>query len=206
MALRDHGALRRGRAIAIGWAALIYGGMLLLGLCGRVLVAHMDNHEEIFFALTTELLPPVIAGVMIAAVLSAVMSTADSQLLVAASAISHDLRPAGAAPAHGLGLSRLVVVGISAVAVLTALFLPDAIFSRVLFAWHAVGSALGPLLLVRLTGARIAPPAILAAMAAGFGLTVGFYFLPSAPGDAVERLVPFAVALAIAMAGRLRSA
>ncbi len=206
MALRDAAALRHGRAIAMGWAAVIYGGMLLLGLCGRVLASRVENHEEIFFALAGDLLPPVIAGIMIAAVLSAVMSTADSQLLVAASTISHDLRTSGTAPVRGLAGSRLTVVGISGVAILTALFLPDAIFSRVLFAWHAVGSALGPLLLVRLAGRRVAPAATLAAMAAGFGLTILLHALPPAPGDALERLVPFAVALAIALVGRPRPA
>jgi sodium/proline symporter len=97
-------------------------------------------------------------------------------------------------------------MAISALAIAAALYLPDAIFSRVLFAWHAMGSAFGPILLVRLTGRRPSSPAVLAAMAGGFGLTVGFHFLPDAPGDIIERVVPFAVALVIACLGRTGTA
>ncbi|MDZ7768661.1 MAG: hypothetical protein U5K38_06120 [Woeseiaceae bacterium] len=66
--------------------------MLTLGLCARVLYADLGDAEQVLFHTASELLPAVIAGVMLAAVLSAIMSTADSQLLVAASAISHDWR------------------------------------------------------------------------------------------------------------------
>ena len=204
MALRDREALLRGRAIAIGWAVVIYAGTLTIGWCGRVLVENLGNGEVVFFEVANRLLPPVVAGVMVAAVLSAIMSTADSQLLVAASSVSHDLglaRNRRPDPGQGLGRSRLVVVGISLLAVAIALYIPDRIFSRVLFAWHAVGSAFGPLLLIRLTGSRVRSGAILATIVSGFALTVALHFLPDAPGDAAERLVPFFLALSIAMLG-----
>lgn len=209
MALRDRGSLLRARVIAIGWAVIIYAGMLMVGWCGRLLVTGLGDGEQIFIALTNHLLAPVLAGILIAAVLSAIMSTADSQLLVAASSVSYDLglgrreRPDGS---RALGRSRLVVVLISALAVLTALYIPDRIFSRVLFAFHAIGSAFGPLLLVRLTGRRVHSPAILATITAGFGLTVALHFLPDMPGDAAERLLPFITALCIAGAGSRQSA
>jgi len=206
MALRDPRALARGRVVAILWAVAVYAGMLLLGLCGRVLFADLPDGEQVFFEAANAMLPAVVAGVMIAAVLSAIMSTADSQLLVAASAVSYDLdrasRRAGPAP-RGLGRSRLVVLGISLVAMLLAMLAPAAIFSRVLFAWHALGSAFGPPLVVRLAGYRIAPRALFAAIATGFGLTVLLHwFTPDAPGDWIERLVPLALAFAVAWAGR----
>ena len=204
MALRDERALVHGRVIAVAWAVVVYAGMLTVGLCGRVLVAQLTSDEQIFFALTSELFPPVVAGVMIAAVLSAIMSTADSQLLVAASSASHDWR-LGQAARTGLWLPRVVVVTLSLLATLLALFAPQAIFSRVLFAWHAVGSAFGPIVMLRCAGFTVRQRPKLAAIVVGFALTVWLNWQPNSPGDWLERLAPFLVALVIAWFGRSRA-
>ena len=96
MALKDGaGVLRRARLIAISWSVVVYAGMLVLGLCGRLLLPALDDPEVVFVALTNSLFPPVISGVMLAAVISAIMSTADSQLLVAGSSVTYDLRLSG---------------------------------------------------------------------------------------------------------------
>lgn len=208
MALRDPAALTRGRVIALAWATVIYAGMLLVGWCARVLRVAAADGEQVLFDVSNTLLPPVVAGVMVAAVLSAIMSTADSQLLVAASSVSWDLpraRSGATGPPAGLLRSRLVVVVVSVVATMVAIAAPATIFSRVLFAWHALGSAFGPVLLLRLAGRRLDGRAVLASIAAGFGLTVALHLVPDAPGDWVERLVPFATALGIALLGRARA-
>jgi sodium/proline symporter len=70
-----------------------------------------------------------------------------------------------------------------------------------LFAWSAMGAAFGPLLLVRLTGKRIRPGSMLGAMWSGFLLTGVFHVLPDAPGDILERAVPFLAALGVALTG-----
>jgi sodium/proline symporter len=197
MALRDTQSLRRGRLIAIGWAVLVYAGMLLLGLSSRVLFAELGDSEQVLFHAAGQLLPAVVAGVMLAAVLSAIMSTADSQLLVAASAISHDWRH-GQAPEQGLARSRLTVVVVLLMATALALVWRADIFSRVLFAWAALGSAFGPILLLRLAGREISAAGTLMAMLTGFGLTVVLSWMPDAPGDAAERILPFAVAFLLA--------
>jgi sodium/proline symporter len=198
--------LAQARVIAIVWAVVIYSGMLLLGLCGRVLYPGLVQSEQILFEVASRLISPVAAGVTIAAVLSAIMSTADSQLLVAASSVSHDLPGARDGASRSLLRSRLTVFAISALAVMLALGVPDAIFTRVLFAWHALGSAFGPVLVLRLAGLRIKARAVFWSMAVGFGLTVLAHWLPWQPaGDPVERLAPLVAAAAIAWAGRRRS-
>ena len=201
MALKDDAALRQGRIIAMSWAVLVYSGMLLLGLSARVLFADLGDSEQVLFRAATELLPSVIAGIMLAAVLSAIMSTADSQLLVASSAISYDWNLADRKPEDGLTGTRRTVVAVLIMATVLALVWRADIFSRVLFAWSAAGSAFGPILIMRLIGRSVSPAATLAALIAGFGLTVIISFFPNAPGDAAERLVPFFVALAIAWTG-----
>ncbi|MDH3589153.1 MAG: sodium/proline symporter [Gammaproteobacteria bacterium] len=205
MALRDDQALGKARVIAVAWAVVVYAGMLLLGLCGRVLVNELEAGEQVFFVLSDQLFPPVIAGVMIAAILSAIMSTADSQLLVAASSVGYDWRVAGGAAKPDLLSTRIVVTVLSIAAVAVALLAPETIFKRVLFAWHAVGSAFGPIVLLRLAGFRISSGALLGSMLAGFVLTLVLYWVPDTPGDVAERLLPFALALGIAWWGSERS-
>jgi sodium/proline symporter len=209
MALRDEDSVVLGRRIALGWAVLIYAGMIVLGWCMRVLSPGLAGREDAFVHGTGELLPPVLAGIMIAALLSAIMSTADSQLLVAASTISHDLIGRGGerevSPRHQLRRSRLTVLAISLAAVLVALWVDETIFSSVLFAWTAMGSAFGPLLLVTVLRARPPSGAVLAAMATGFVLSVAAHLWPVTEGGAFERVVPFGLALAIAWLGSLRT-
>ncbi len=206
MALRDEQALRRARLIAVAWASIVYAGMLLLGLCARVLTLEAGSSgEQVLYAAANTLLPPVLAGIMIAAVLSAIMSTADSQLLVAASAVSHDLGRLRHANTPRVAMSRWVVAGVCTLAVLLAIYAPDRIFTRVLFAWHAVGSAFGPLVLMKVLGREVDSRAILACLVTGFGLTVVLHAQPNAPGDVTERLLPLVLGLLIAWAGSRRS-
>ncbi|MBT8071091.1 MAG: sodium/proline symporter, partial [Gammaproteobacteria bacterium] len=87
MAMEDRKAIPTARLIAISWAVAIYTGMVLLGWCGRILVSALGDGEQVLFALATLLLPSILAGIMVSAILSAIMSTADSQLLVAASSV-----------------------------------------------------------------------------------------------------------------------
>jgi len=205
MALKDDRALRQGRIIAMIWAVVVFAGMLLLGLCARVLFADLGDSEQVLFKVAGDLLPAVVAGIMVAAVLSAIMSTADSQLLVAASAISYDWNLAERKKETSLAGTRSTVVIVLVMATILALVWRADIFSRVLFAWSAAGSAFGPILIMRLLGRSVSAGATLAAMICGFGLTVVISFFPDAPGDAAERLVPLFIALTIAAAGSRQS-
>ena len=201
MALKDDKSLRQGRVIALTWAVLVYAGMLTLGFCARVLFADLGDSEQVMFKVATELLPPVIAGVILAAVLSAIMSTADSQLLVASSAIAHDWNLSGGRTQTGLTNSRTTVLVVLVLATVLALVWRADIFSRVLFAWSSLGAAFGPILILRLMGRSITAKSTLAAMLTGFGLTVLISWLPNTPGDFAERVLPFFAALAVASAG-----
>jgi len=201
MAIRDQAAIVKGRRIAIAWAVIIYCGMVLLGWCGRLLVSDLADGEQLLFALATLLLPAVLAGVMVSAILSAIMSTADSQLLVAASSVSHDLRDGDGDPQAGLRRARWVVLLIGGIAVALAIAFPETIFNRVLFAWQALAAAFGPLLIVSLWRGAVAPRWRVAALSAGFLLTVTLSWTVDSPGDWVERLLPLVLALVLAVLG-----
>lgn len=202
MALKDEASMRTARFISVGWFVIVLIGMITLGLCGHVLSPATANGETLFFELTNSLFPVFIGAVITAAVLSAVMSTADSQLLVAASCVAHDLGLAKRSPQHALLISRLVMASVCIVAVIIATGLPASIFSRVLFAWNGLGAAFGPIVFARIMGWKIAPNAILPAMLTGFGLTALLYSLPNTPGDIAERLIPFAASMVIVWLAR----
>jgi sodium/proline symporter len=178
--------------------------MVLLGLCARVLFPDLADPELAFITATQELFPPVLAGLLLAAVLSAIMSTADSQLLVAASSVSHDLG-LFAGDARGTVLrSRLVVAALSLGAIAAALWGNASIFDRVLFAWTAMGAAFGPILLVRVVSGPISAGARIAAMTVGFVTAVAAYLYPETRGTAWERVAPFVLAWVIGAFGRRR--
>ncbi|MAE75557.1 MAG: sodium:proline symporter [Planctomycetes bacterium] len=203
MALRDgENEMRMARRVAIGWAVVVYAGMIVVGLCARVLLPVLADGETAFIATANKLLDPVFAGIMIAAVLSAVMSTADSQLLVAASTVTHDLGLGGGGKTF-LRRSRWAIVALSAFAVIAALTWNDSIFSMVLFAWSAMGCAFGPVLLVTVLRGPVRPGGTLLAMSLGFSLSVAAYAANKGWGlgswaGTLERVVPFIIALIVA--------
>jgi Na+/proline symporter len=141
------------------------------------------------------------AGIMVSAILSAIMSTADSQLLVAASSVSHDLRDGKMATHDSLKQSRWVVLSIGIAAILLAIYSPEAIFSRVLFAWQALAATFGPLLIITLLRGPVQPGWRIAAMSSGFALTVILNWATDTPGDVAERYIPMLVALGLAWWG-----
>ncbi|MBL4801260.1 MAG: hypothetical protein JKY45_05145, partial [Emcibacter sp.] len=188
ISIRDAAAVKVAQKLAIFWFVVVLGNMVLLGLCGKVLITGpLTDPEQLFFVMIDSLMPTVLGAILLAAVLSAIMSTADSQLLVSASAIAHDIMGEPNAGESRLWVSRLVISLLCVVSVLVAIFLPSDIFSRVLFAWGALGAAL------RLGGVRLNPKAILPAMMIGLLLTIFFYLKPNSVGDIHERLVPFLI-------------
>lgn len=206
MAASGDTAIRRGRVIAIGWAVVIYCGMVLLGWCGRLLVAELGDGEQLLFVLAAMLLPALLAGVMVSAILSAIMSTADSQLLVAASSVSHDLRDGNAHDAASLRRARWVVILVGLLAVVLAAWFPEKIFTRVLFAWQALAASFGPLLVVTLWRGPVQPGLRVAALSSGFVLTVLLSWTTDTPGDWLERYLPMGLALVLALVGSRRPA
>ena len=204
MAARDQRAVRQGRIIALVWVVLVFAGMGILGLAGRVLYSDVGNPESLFFVATERLLPPVLSGIVIAAVLSAIMSTADSQLLTGAAAVSRDWSLARARRAVGLKFTYAAVVAITVGATLIALYAPQSVFLRVLFAWHALGASFAPLVYMAVLGRQVKSAYALAVLVCGFTLTVLLHWQPDTPGDWAERLVPMIVTLSIAIAGSRR--
>ena len=218
MAVRGERERKQGFAIAMSWAVIVYIGMASLAMAARSLALAPASGEQIFYLMAEQLLPPLLAGIVIAAILSAVMSTVDSLLLAAAAAIAHDLGLSSRSRISELALSRLVMTALVLAAVVLALTLPDTIFNRVLFAWNALGAAFGPVIIARILKREPVAAARLWSIVIGFSLTVLFYTygtidpgstsnvfsawlskLAHLPGDPFERVLPFFLPLAIVL-------
>ncbi|MFK7888439.1 MAG: sodium/proline symporter [Gammaproteobacteria bacterium] len=225
MAVRGDRERRQGFAIAMVWAVVVYCGMAVLALAARSMSVDTSSGEDLFYLVANQYLPPVLAGVVIAAVLSAVMSTVDSLLIAAAAAASHDLGLGKKLPGGELWVSRGVMLVLAVFAVVLTLTLPDSIFNRVLFAWSALGAAFGPTICARVSGREPAGAARSFAIVVGFGLTVLFYSfgamgstdglgavgrwlfdLAHLPGDPFERVVPWIPGLLLVFFTTERSA
>lgn len=134
-------------------------GAILVGLSG---IAFVDTHlggeladsETIFMVLVHSLFHPVTAGVLLAAILAAVMSTADSQLLVSSSALAEDfykrLLRRNASQREVLTVARLAVLGLAVIASLLALHPDNTLLGLVSYAWAGFGFAFGPVLVLSL--------------------------------------------------------
>lgn len=210
MAVKGDKELSMGFRIAFIWVIIIYIAMAVLGLSARSLLGSINPDKEIFYLLAENVLPPVFAGIVIASVLSAIMSTVDSLLLASSSAISHDLQLRNHFPINELIISRIVMALIVFVAVIIAWLIPDGLFNRVLFAWSALGAAFGAIVVAMVLGFEPTYKARKFSILTGFFCTVLFYtfgasdfsassnvliknlhFLSTLPGDPFERFIPF---------------
>ena len=204
MAARDKRARIEGGAIACAWGAIVYTGMGVLGLAARIMFGESGVNEGVFFGSATELLPGIFAGIVAAATLSAIMSTVDSQLLVAGAALSHDLGLARLAPKRKVLISRLAIILVCIAAVGVTLLLPSSIFERVLFAWVALGATFGPIVVARTIGWTPRNGYLLASMLTGFFLSLALTFLlASGPGGIWTTIAPWVGSFAILTFERL---
>jgi len=203
MAVKDRKARLLGAAITIGWGTLIYIGVTFLALAARALLPETPS-EQIFFATAEAYLPPILAGIVLAAILSAVMSTVDSLLLAAASAISHDLGAARFMPGRELLAGRLAMIVIAILSVALTLTMPDSIFDRVLFSWVALGAAFGPTALSRCFGWRVSGLYVFLAIFSGFTIAVIASGMSGVMAGLAEKWLSWIVGFAVLFVGKMQ--
>ncbi len=179
MAIERAAELKKSRRIAVTWAMISMLAAVMIGLIGRSLypAAHLTagGAENIFITITTNLLPPVLAGLAMAGILSATISSSDSYLLIAASAFSKNLFQGvlkkNATDAQVMSMSRITLVAIAAVGMVIAMDETSVIFRVVSFAWAGFGATFGPIMLFSLFWRRTTLQGAMAGMLSG-GLSV----------------------------------
>jgi sodium/proline symporter len=181
-------------AIAIAWVAVSLAGAVVIGLIGTGLFLSppLEDPEKVFIHMIAEVTGPWLGGIMLAAILSAIMSTIDSQLLVCSSALTEDFyqkvikRDAGQREIVHVG--RLCVIVVSVVALILALRPNDTILGIVAYSWGGFGAAFGPLVLFALYSRRTSWQAALAGMVTGTVVLV--VWKQVGLGDHLYELVP----------------
>ena len=193
MATRDQKAINTGRIIAMLWGIFVFTGAVFLGLATRAVFGSLGDAEQALPIIAIQLLPGIVAGLMLAAVLAAICSTADSQLLVASSSISHDLyaRLTGKDldSRHIINMDRIAVAVLGALAMILALTANRVVFSFVLYAWAGLGAAFAPPLILGLLWKKTTGAGAIAGMIVGFVTVIIWKNIPVLSG-ALYELVP----------------
>ena len=172
MSARDDTELKKARYVSVGVLLFFTIGAVTTGIAGRALFPGLEDPETIFPLLATELFPPLVSGVLLVIVLSAIMSTADSLLLLASSAIVRDTmqKILGSKKSDKAlsGYGKIVTILIGIVAIAFAIPEAQFIFYFVLFAWSGLGAAFGPVLICLLYYKKTTRAGVLSGMIAGF--------------------------------------
>ena len=176
MAVDREANINRSRNIGTLWIVLIFAFALLMGLVAAPALMDrgiaLPDQEKLYLVVSEEFFPPVIAGLLLTAVVAAVMSTADSQLLLA-SAIATDDMPVIKRITYSMktqfrvwmGRGMLVAVGVAAAII--SIVSPESVFALVSLAWGGMGATFGPVLILALYWRRFNRWGALAAVVSG---------------------------------------
>lgn len=177
MAIRKTDELVRARRIATVWVVISLAAAVLIGLMGRAMfpvhetLNTASGAENVFIVLSRHLLPPLLAGLVMAGILAATISSSDSYLLIAASAVSLNIFKGilkkDASDKQVMTMSRIILLLIAVVGVIIAMDENSVIFTIVSFAWAGFGAVFGPIMLFSLFWKRTTQAGAVAGMVTG---------------------------------------
>lgn len=204
MSIDDYKQLKVSALVGTIWNVLMAFGAILIGLVGRVyfpspeLLPNSDA-EQLFPVLAQSLLHPVLFGLVIAAIFAAIMSTADSQLLVASSSLIRDVYQKMIRKDKKIEQKQLVVYSRWVVLILVVISLilgaiaADWIFWLVLFAWGGLGASFGPPIILSLFWKRTTKWGVLAGFVSGTLITIIWKSSPFLKGLMYELVPAFGI-------------
>lgn len=186
MSIRDPSRLKYSAMFGTFWNIILGVGAVSIGLVGRLLIPETDSlpdgdPEMIYLVLSSGYFGPVLYGLLVGGVFAAILSTADSQLLVVASTFVRDLyekviaRKRRIDEKRKLYLSRAVVILSGLLALFLAYMAEDLVFWLVLFAWGGLGAAFGPALIMSLFWKGATRAGIASGMIAGTTICIAWY-------------------------------
>jgi sodium/proline symporter len=204
MSARDEMELKKARIVSIAVLFIFLFGAVTAGIAGRALFPGLEDSEQVFPTLASELFPPLLTGVLLVIVLSAIMSTVDSLLLLASSSIVRDTMqkilgsPKSDATLAGYGKIVTVIIGVIAVFVAVYMAENKLIFWFVLFSWSGLGAAFGPVVLALLYDRRTTGAGIVAGMLGGFLTSVVWVQFFKAEAYGLYEAIPGFIVAAVA--------
>lgn len=224
MGIRSNKDVKTARRVGIVWMIISYVGTFIIGTLGTAYlfkhqtilgtgadaviegITHLGDAETVFSATMQNMYPAFIAGIFLCAILAASMSTADSQLLAASSAVSQDIFKGiikkDADEKEVLNVSRFVVFLIALIALFMSLDPNSSIFSLVSYAWAGFGATFGPLVLLALYWKKMTNKGAITGLVGGGIVVVAWHQIPAsvAPIFGLYEIVPgFVVCLVLAV-------
>lgn len=206
MAIEEEKKLKLSRRVSTSWVVISMAVAIIIGLVGNAMTSagvleNLADSETIIVRIASLIsqfgpLPALLAGVILAGILAATMSTADSQLLAASSSVSQDLGndflKRDFSGKRGMIVARAVMVGISLIAAFLARDPDSSVFRVVSFAWAGFGAAFGPVMLMALFWKRSNKWGALAGMVVGGVMVFVWKFLIAPLGGvwAIYELLP----------------
>jgi sodium/proline symporter len=178
MSINHANNIKISRRIAIAWVIPAFAGAIIIGMTGAALYGQgqFDDIEKVMPHLALDLLPAWLAGIFVSGAIAAMMSTADSQLLVISSSVIEDFFH------HTLGrnvddrfllkASRWITIAVGIIGFIIAVTSDKLIFSMVSYAWAGLGSSFGPILLLILKWKKVTYQGVIAGLVTGFLVTV----------------------------------
>lgn len=203
-AIKRPAALRAARKVGVAWTTLALGGAIACGVLGAmVLPEPLTDPETVFLRLIPALSHPFVGGILLAAVLAAIMSTADSQLLVCSATTSEDLLPTQTDSAKQRRRARLIVAALAVLAALIAAQPEAGVLNLVSFAWAGFGATFGPTLLLALHWPRTSSRGVLLGLLAGAAAVIGWHHVSGGWFDVYELAPAFVIACIVTVGGSL---
>jgi sodium/proline symporter len=207
MAISSPDEVRKGRIIAIGWALVAFFGAIMIGLTGLAWFGPeamgegrlIADQEQLMPLMARTFMPEWVAVLMILGAIAAMMSTADSQLLSSASAISEDIYRKLINPAAEqrrlVALGRWATLGVGLVGFVLAWRADAFVYNMVLYAWAGLGAAFGPPLLLSLHWRRTSRSGVLAGLVTGTVTVVAWYNIDPLRSAIYEMIPGFTLSL-----------
>ena len=204
MAIESPEMIKKSRIIAMIWVIITLWAAVAIGVIGKAYMPDLVDGETIYMAMINDMFNPVVAGLLLCAILAAIMSTASSQLLVTASSVSKDLYATvfkkDTEGSDIVWASRITVVIVTVIAIFIALNPSSSVFGLVSCAWGGFGAAFGPLILFALFWRRMTVQGAIAGMLVG-GVTDIFWYLQSGGIFDIYEIIPGFVFSSIAIVG-----
>ncbi len=199
MSIRHEDEMSKAKTIGMSWMVLSIIGSLSVGFFGFAYVVaegiNLHDSEKIFITLSQLLFNPWIAGFLLAAILAAIMSTIDSQLLVSSSVLTQDIYHAllrkKASPKELIWVGRLTVIMIALIAWYLSQDRDSSVLKLVAYAWAGFGAAFGPLVILSLYKRDMSKHAALAGMVVGAATVIVWKQLEGGIFDLYELLPAF---------------
>ena len=179
MAVEREDKIKASRNMSTTWLCLVYSLSFLLGLFARPAleqagVTTMDA-ERVFFLVSEHFFPAIIAGLLLTAVIAAVMSTADSQLLLSSAIAAGDLPVLrgfsnSISTSQRVWLGRVLLIVIGALSAFLAIAFPASVLNLVAYAWGGMGATFGPAVILALYWRRFNLGGAIAGIVVGFAV------------------------------------